>query len=77
MRHVRIEQDQGTFSFGSCALFKSRTIMEFIEKAVENSRSGRYIFFLHRRPEHGPMRVQLTNPVSRFKHIQSLQHMCR
>lgn len=28
-------------------------------------------------PEHGPMRVQLTNPVSRFKHIQSLQHMCR
>ncbi|CAO1419390.1 unnamed protein product [Diamesa tonsa] len=77
VRHVRIEQDQGTFSFGSCALFKSRTIMEFIENAVENSRSGRYLFFLHRRPEHGPMRVQLTNPVSRFKHIQSLQHMCR
>lgn len=23
------------------------------------------------------MRVQLTNPVSRFRHIQSLQHMCR
>ena len=37
----------------------------------------RYLFFFHRRPEHGPMRVQLTNPVSRFKHIQSLQHMCR
>lgn len=37
----------------------------------------RYLFFLHRRPEHGPMRVQLTNPVSRFKHVQSLQHMCR
>uniref|UniRef100_A0A336JXN5 CSON002397 protein n=1 Tax=Culicoides sonorensis TaxID=179676 RepID=A0A336JXN5_CULSO len=77
VRHVRIEQDQGTFSFGSCAKFKSRTIMEFIENAVEHSRSGRYLFFLHRRPEHGPMRVQLTNPVSRFKHIQSLQHMCR
>lgn len=39
--------------------------------------SSRYLFFFHRRPEHGPMRVQLTNPVSRFKHIQSLQHMCR
>lgn len=77
VRHVRIEQDQGTFSFGSCAKFKSRTIMEFIENAVEHSRSGRYLFFLHRRPEHGPMRVQLTNPVSRFKHIQSLQHLCR
>lgn len=77
VRHVRIEQDQGTFSFGSCAKFKSHTIMEFIENAVESSRSGRYLFFFHRRPEHGPMRVQLTNPVSRFKHIQSLQHMCR
>lgn len=77
IRHVRIDQDQGEFSFGSRALFKSRTITEFIENAVEHSRSGRYLFFLHRRPEHGPMRVQLTNPVSRFKHIQSLQHMCR
>lgn len=38
---------------------------------------SRYLFFLNRRPEPGPMRVQLTNPVSRFKHIQSLQHMCR
>lgn len=77
VRHVRIEQDKGKFSFGSFAKFKSRTIVEFIEKAVEHSRSGRYLFFLHRRPEHGPMRVQLKNPVSRFKHIQSLQHMCR
>ncbi|XP_053682620.1 uncharacterized protein LOC128733061 isoform X1 [Sabethes cyaneus] len=77
VRHVRIDQDQGAFSFGSCAKFKSRTIMEFIENAVEHSRSGRYLFFLHRRPEHGPMRVQLINPVSRFKHVQSLQHLCR
>ncbi|XP_058814240.1 suppressor of cytokine signaling 6 [Topomyia yanbarensis] len=77
VRHVRIDQDQGTFSFGSCAKFKSRTIMEFIENAVEHSRSGRYLFFLHRRPEHGPLRVQLTKPVSRFKHVQSLQHLCR
>lgn len=77
VRHVRIDQDQGTFSFGSNAKFKSQSITEFIEKAVEHSRSGRYLFFLNRRPEPGPMRVQLTNPVSRFKHIQSLQHMCR
>lgn len=77
VRHVRIEQDKGTFSFGSLAKFKARTIVEFIEQALESSRSGRSLFFLHRRPEHGPMRVQLKNPVSRFKHIQSLQHMCR
>ncbi|XP_055375544.1 suppressor of cytokine signaling 7 isoform X1 [Condylostylus longicornis] len=77
VRHVRIDQDQGTFSFGPNAKFKSETITEFIEKAVEHSRSGRYLFFLQRRPERGPMRVQLTNPVSRFKHVQSLQHICR
>ncbi|KAL1117177.1 hypothetical protein AAG570_004504 [Ranatra chinensis] len=77
VRHVRIEHDQGNFSFGSCTKFKSQTIVEFIETAVEHSRSGRYLFFLHRRPILGPMRVQLLHPVSRFKHVQSLQHMCR
>lgn len=67
----------GNFSFGSCTKFKSHTIIEFIENAVEHSRSGRYLFFLHRRPVLGPMRVQLLHPVSRFKQTQSLQHMCR
>ncbi|BET03516.1 suppressor of cytokine signaling [Nesidiocoris tenuis] len=77
VRHVRIEHDQGNFSFGSSTKFKSQTIVEFIETAVEHSRSGRYLFFLHRRPVLGPMRVQLLHPVSRFKHVQSLQHLCR
>jgi len=77
VRHVRIEHDQGNFSFGSCTKFKSHTIVEFIENAVEHSRSGRYLFFLHRRPVLGPMRVQLLHPVSRFKQVQSLQHICR
>nr|CAD7431061.1 unnamed protein product [Timema monikensis] len=77
IRHVRIEHDQGNFSFGSCTKFKSHTIVDFIQNAVEHSRSGRYLFFLHRRPVLGPMRVQLLHPVSRFKQVQSLQHMCR
>ncbi|KAL5244083.1 hypothetical protein ACI65C_011493 [Semiaphis heraclei] len=77
VRHVRIEHDQGNFSFGSCTKFKSNTIVEFVENAVEHSRSGRYLFFLHRRPILGPMRVQLLHPVSRFKQVQSLQHMAR
>lgn len=77
VRHVRIEHYQGNFSFGSCTKFKSHTIVDFIENAVEHSRSGRYLFFLHRRPVLGPMRVQLLHPVSRFKQVQSLQHMCR
>lgn len=77
VRHVRIEHDQGNFSFGTFTNFKSQTIVGFIENAVEHSRSGRYLFFLHRRPVLGPMRVQLLHPVSRFKQVQSLQHMCR
>ncbi|CAG2166452.1 unnamed protein product [Oppiella nova] len=77
VRHVRIEHDQGNFSFGSLQKFKSNTIVDFIENAVQHSRSGRFLFFLHRRPVMGPMRVQLLHPVSRFKQIQSLQHMCR
>uniref|UniRef100_T1IPI0 Suppressor of cytokine signaling 7 n=1 Tax=Strigamia maritima TaxID=126957 RepID=T1IPI0_STRMM len=77
VRHVRIEHDQGNFSFGTFTNFRSHTIVGFIENAVEHSRSGRYLFFLHRRPLLGPMRVQLLHPVSRFKQVQSLQHMCR
>lgn len=77
VRHVRIEQDQGNFSFGCLQKFRSNTIVDFIEDAVEHSRSGRFLFFLHRRAVVGPMRVQLLHPVSRFKRIQSLQHLCR
>ncbi|XP_068632725.1 uncharacterized protein [Battus philenor] len=77
LRHVRIEHDQGNFCFGGCTMFKAQTIVEFIENAVETSRSGRYLFFLNLRPVLGPVRVQLLYPVSRFKHVQSLQHMCR
>ncbi|KAJ0183901.1 hypothetical protein K1T71_000324 [Dendrolimus kikuchii] len=77
LRHVRIEHDQGNFCFSGCTMFKAHTIMEFIENAVETSRSGRYLFFLNLRPVLGPVRVQLLYPVSRFKRVQSLQHMCR
>ncbi|XP_018021580.1 uncharacterized protein LOC108677792 isoform X2 [Hyalella azteca] len=76
-RHVRIEHDQGNFSFGGFTKFKSQTIVEFIESAIEHSRSGRYLFFLHRRPVLGPRRVQLLHPVSRYRRVQSLQHLCR
>ncbi|UYV64188.1 SOCS7 [Cordylochernes scorpioides] len=77
VRHVRIEHDHGNFSFGCKQKFRSNTIVEFIENAVAHSRSGRYLFFLHRRPVLGPMQVQLLHPVSRFKQVQSLQHLCR
>lgn len=67
----------GNFSFGSLQKFRSSTIVDFIENAMLHSRSGRFLFFLHRRPIMGPLRVQLLYPVSRFKKVQSLQHNCR
>jgi hypothetical protein len=45
-----IFQSAGNFSFGSFTKFKSNTIVDFIENAVEHSRSGRFLFFLLRRP---------------------------
>ncbi|KAH9417403.1 Socs7p, partial [Dermatophagoides pteronyssinus] len=63
VRHVRIEQEQGNFSFGSLKKFRSSTIVDFIESAMEHSRSGQFLFFLRL--------------VSRFKRVQSLQHICR
>ncbi|XP_021953294.1 uncharacterized protein LOC110850105 isoform X2 [Folsomia candida] len=77
VRHCRIEHEQGNFSFGPLTRFKAATIVDFVEKAVAHSRSGRYLFFLHRRPILGPMRVQLLHPYSRFRHPRSLQHQCR
>lgn len=80
VRHVRIEQDQGNFSFGCSATrwnFRSKTIVEFIEEAVAHCNSGRYLFFLHRSAVLDPTRVQLMKPVSRFQRVQSLQHCCR
>lgn len=65
VKHVRIEHHGGNFSFGFSNKFHSKTIIEFIENAVEHSRSGRYLFFLNLMPMIGPMRVQLLYPVSR------------
>ncbi|KAJ6216692.1 hypothetical protein RDWZM_007849 [Blomia tropicalis] len=83
VRHVRIEHDQGNFSFGSLQKYRSNTIVDFIESAVEHSRSGQFLFFLHRHSNGNlmepvlPVRVQLLNPISRFRQVQSLQHNCR
>lgn len=73
----------GNFSFGSLQKYRSNTIVDFIESAVEHSRSGQFLFFLHRHSNGNlmepvlPVRVQLLNPISRFRQVQSLQHNCR
>ena len=54
------------------------TITEFIEKAMEHSRSGRYLYFLRpRAPGLPPAPIQLLYPISRFRQVASLQHLCR
>ena len=54
------------------------TIVEFIERAMAHSRSGKFLYFLRPRGAgHPPAPVQLLYPVSRFARVQSLQHACR
>lgn len=69
----------GKFSFWSQpdSLGKS-TIKDFIEQCVRNSRNGQFLYFIRPSgPGAPPMPVHLLHPVSRFRQMQSLQHMCR
>jgi hypothetical protein len=77
--HTRIEHYKGTFSFYSQPKSHGAgTIIEFIEKAMEHSRSGKFLYFLRpRAPGMAPAPVQLLFPISRLRMLQSLQHMSR
>jgi len=51
--------------------------VDFIEQAIEKSHNGNLLFFLHRGPSReGPVRFKMV-PLSRFKSMSSLKHMCR
>ncbi|XP_062595672.1 uncharacterized protein LOC134257032, partial [Saccostrea cucullata] len=79
VHHTRIEHHKGKFSFWSQpdSLGKS-TIKDFIEQCVRNSRNGQFLYFIRPSgPGAPPMPVHLLHPVSRFRQMQSLQHMCR
>ncbi|XP_077997549.1 uncharacterized protein LOC144450730 [Glandiceps talaboti] len=77
--HTRIEHSQGMFGFWSQPQSHgSASIVEFIEKAMQHSKNGKFLYFLRPRfPGAPPVPVQLTKPISRFKRVQTLQHMCR
>ncbi|XP_045178623.2 uncharacterized protein LOC123538529 [Mercenaria mercenaria] len=79
VHHTRIEHHKGHFSFWSQPDSHGKsTIKEFIEQCVENSRNGRFLYFIRPSgPGSPPMPIQLLNPVSRFVQMRSLQHMCR
>lgn len=54
------------------------TIVEFIEEAMEHSRTGRFLYFLRpHAPGHPPAPIQLLHPISRLRSVFTLQHMCR
>ncbi|XP_070570336.1 suppressor of cytokine signaling 5-like [Ptychodera flava] len=77
--HTRIEHSQGKFGFWSQPQSHgSSSIVEFIEKAMQHSKNGKFLYFLRPRfPGAPPVPVQLTQPISRFKRVQTLQHKCR
>jgi len=80
----------GTFSFCSQSLAScggvggggsespATTIVEFVERAMWSSRCGRCLYYLlPRRPGAAPTPVRLVHPVSRFRCMHSLQHLCK
>lgn len=79
VHHTRIEHNKGHFSFWSQPDSHAKsTIKEFIEQCVENSRNGRFLYFIRPSgPGSPPMPIYLLHPVSRFVQMQSLQHICR
>jgi len=78
----------GTFSFCSQSLTAcgagggnespATTIVDFIDNAMATSRSGRCVYYLlPRAPGLLPTPVRLLHPVSRFRCMHSLQHLCK
>lgn len=79
VHHTRIEHHKGLFSFWSQPDSHGKAqICQFIEQTVENSKNGRFLYFLRPAgPGSPPLPIQLLYPVSRFFRVPSLQHMCR
>ena len=69
----------GKFSFWSQPDSHGKsTIKEFIEQCVKNSRNGQFLYFIRPSgPGSPPMPVHLLYPISRYRQMRSLQHMCR
>ncbi|KAL5005766.1 hypothetical protein ScPMuIL_016924 [Solemya velum] len=79
VHHTRIEHHKGKFSFWSQPDSHSRgTIKEFVDLCIENSRNGRFLYFIRpSQPGYPPIPIHLKSPISRFMQVQSLHHMCR
>ncbi|XP_013401005.1 uncharacterized protein LOC106166888 [Lingula anatina] len=77
--HTRIEHHKGHFSFYTQPESHGHdSIVEFIQKAMEHSRTHQFLYFMRpHAPGLPPFPVSLLFPFSRYQKMRSLQHMCR
>ncbi|XP_007886206.1 suppressor of cytokine signaling 6 [Callorhinchus milii] len=76
--HTRIEHSNGRFSFYEQPDVEGHTsIVELIEHSIKDSENGAFCYSRSRLPGSATYPVRLTNPVSRFMQVRSLQYLCR
>ncbi|KAK9403439.1 Suppressor of cytokine signaling 6 [Crotalus adamanteus] len=76
--HTRIEHSNGRFSFYEQPDVEGHTsIVDLIEHSVRDSENGAFCYSRSRLPGSTTYPVRLTNPVSRFMQVRSLQYLCR
>lgn len=76
--HTRIEHSNGRFSFYEQPDVEGHTsIVDLIEHSIRDSENGAFCYSRSRVPGSATYPVRLTNPVSRFMQVRSLQYLCR
>lgn len=76
--HTRIEHSNGSFSFYEQPDMEGHTsIVELIHNSIRDSESGAFCYSRSRLPGSVTYPVRLTNPISRFMQVRSLQYSCR
>uniref|UniRef100_W5LRN0 Suppressor of cytokine signaling 6 n=1 Tax=Astyanax mexicanus TaxID=7994 RepID=W5LRN0_ASTMX len=76
--HTRIEHSNGSFSFYEQPDIEGHTsIVDLIDNSIRDSENGAFCYSRSRLPGSATYPVRLTNPVSRFMQVRSLQYSCR
>ena len=76
--HTRIEHSNGRFSFYEQPDVERHTsIVDLIEHSIRDSENGAFCYSRSGVPGSTTYPVRLTNPVSHFMQVRSLQYLCR
>lgn len=76
--HTRIEHSNGSFSFYEQPDIEGHvSIVDLIDNSVKDSENGAFCYSRSRLLGSVTYPVRLTNPVSRFMQVRSLQYLCR